>query len=516
MDEASAISGGGVDGAILVNFSSDMTITVDASGAIPFNNATDSSFLGTLTIDGTGHSVVLDGGGANEVLQLFSHTWTFALKNLEIRNGAATGAQGSGANVGGGLTINGPGQSTINDVTFDHNLAADAGGAIYAQGSLLVQNSTFFEDTTQLNGGPDDDLPGGADIYDSSSVAVITADNDTFANFHGGSLYVEVNGGSMSVNNSLFSGTSSGFDCVADGQVSTDFSGVDNVGSLGDSSCPGSVAMASGAPTIGAFGSVHAGTPPVLPLTPPVPGGPANPAIGTAGGDGVPCPATDERGQARPLTGCDAGSYEFDSATQVTISSTENPSVFGDPVILTALVTSDSNVDVPRGTVQFKVDGSPSGGPVTVDSNGNATYSASALGAGMHAVVATFTSALPSSYANSPPSPVFTQTVDASGASVGLTSSENPAATGDQVTFTIAVTGSSAVPTGTVSLSDTSTSPATAIAAGVVLDGKGRGVSPPARSRRARICWWPATRGMPTMRPANRRRCRRTFGHPVR
>jgi hypothetical protein len=471
--EAVLLSGGGVDGAITVNFSSSMTIDVSSAGAIAFDNSSDNSFDGQLDIDGSGHVIVLDGGGSNQLLELFSHTWNFSLEGVELANGAVSDVNNDD---GGALFIGGNGTGTVEKDTFSNDSATNAGGAIYSVGPLLVENSTFAGDTGGTVPNPEDSPSGGADIYEVSSV--LTVDSDTFFQSNGGSLYdLASAGATTSVNNSFFvENSAGGFDCIesaADG-----FSGVDNVTytgtSPGDTTCPGSILAPPGSPTVSTLQSVNTTSPPLLPLAPSVPNGLANAAIGAAGNDGVACPGTDERGRARPSTACDAGSFEYNPTTQVTISSTENPSVFGDSVDLTALVTLVTDVGVPKGTVQFSLDGTPSGRPVTVDGNGDAVLSTSTLSAGTHSVTAAFTSAETSAYSDSATTTGFEQTVDASGSSVILSSSKNPAPAGTSVTYSIAVTGSTNIPTGTVTLSDTSTDPATVVQAGVALDGNGK------------------------------------------
>jgi len=76
------------------------------------------------------------------------------------------------------------------------------------------------------------------------------------------------------------------------------------------------------------------------------------------------------------------------ATTSTTVTSSLNPSVFGQSVTFTATVTSGSGV--PIGTVQFKVDGSALGGPVTLDGSGVATLSTSSLAVGSHVITAEY------------------------------------------------------------------------------------------------------------------------------
>jgi hypothetical protein len=80
--------------------------------------------------------------------------------------------------------------------------------------------------------------------------------------------------------------------------------------------------------------------------------------------------------------------FSVPQATQTTVTSSANPSVFTQPVSFTATVTP-----VPDGgTVSFQVDGSPLGGPVPVNTvTGTATsISTSSLAVGSHPVVAIY------------------------------------------------------------------------------------------------------------------------------
>jgi Bacterial Ig-like domain (group 3)/Calx-beta domain/MBG domain len=80
-----------------------------------------------------------------------------------------------------------------------------------------------------------------------------------------------------------------------------------------------------------------------------------------------------------------AQSFGIDKATTTaSLSSSVNPSEFGQNVTFTANVSSTAGT--PSGTVQFKVDGSNAGAPVTLNASGVAAFSLSALTAGMHTV----------------------------------------------------------------------------------------------------------------------------------
>ena len=120
------------------------------------------------------------------------------------------------------------------------------------------------------------------------------------------------------------------------------------------------------------------------------------------------------------------------SATMVT--STVNPSVFGQPVTFTAAVSSSCSGSV-AGSVQFQADGSDLGGPQPVDSSGHASIIASSLSVGNHPVTAVFTSSN-SDVTGSSGSLAGGQVVNPADTTTGVSSSANPSEFGAPVTFT--------------------------------------------------------------------------------
>jgi large repetitive protein len=119
------------------------------------------------------------------------------------------------------------------------------------------------------------------------------------------------------------------------------------------------------------------------------------------------------------------------SATMVT--STVNPSVFGQPVTFTAAVSSSCSGSV-AGAVQFQADGSDLGGPQPVDPSGHASIIASSLSVGNHPVTAVFTSSN-SDVTGSSGSLAGGQVVNPADTTTGVSSSANPSEFGAPVTF---------------------------------------------------------------------------------
>ncbi|MFB7666421.1 Ig-like domain repeat protein [Kitasatospora sp. NPDC056138] len=139
--------------------------------------------------------------------------------------------------------------------------------------------------------------------------------------------------------------------------------------------------------------------------------------------------------------------------TQTTLAPSANPSVYGQPVSFTATVTP-----VPDGgTVSFTVDGTPLGGPVPVNTTGQATSSSiTTLTPGPHNVDATYHGN--GDFADSTAT-TLVQTVNQAPVTTTLASS-GPSAFGQPVTFTDTVcaappsTNPALPPGGTVTFRD--------------------------------------------------------------
>ena len=136
--------------------------------------------------------------------------------------------------------------------------------------------------------------------------------------------------------------------------------------------------------------------------------------------------------------------------TTTTLSSTPNPSNYGQSVTFTATVSSTSGT--PTGTVIF-YDGSTAIGTVTLAS-GSASLSTSSLPAGSQSITAAYQGS--STFAPST-SAALNQVVNGTTTATSLTSSLNPSVFGQSVTFTAAVSSKSGTPSGTVIFYDGST-----------------------------------------------------------
>jgi len=155
-------------------------------------------------------------------------------------------------------------------------------------------------------------------------------------------------------------------------------------------------------------------------------------------------------------------------ATTTTVTSSPNPSVFGQSVTFTATVTSSGGV--PVGTVTFSEGSTVLASNVAVDGSGHAAFNTSSLAVGSHTITASFTGN--ATWGNSSGSDSASpQVVNKAGTTTTVSSSGNPSVFSQSVTFTAAVTANSpgsGIPTGTVTFKDGNTTLGTP-----TLDGTG-------------------------------------------
>jgi S-adenosylmethionine/arginine decarboxylase-like enzyme len=148
------------------------------------------------------------------------------------------------------------------------------------------------------------------------------------------------------------------------------------------------------------------------------------------------------------------------NVTTTSISSSTNLSVSGQTVTFTATVSSMApGTGTPTGTIEFQIDGSNAGSPVTVNTSAGlttASFSTASLAVGRHTIKAVYSG----DTSRTTSTGVLSQTVNQDATSTGVTSSANLAVSGQLVTLTATVTvsspGSTAVanPTGVVAFSD--------------------------------------------------------------
>jgi hypothetical protein len=131
--------------------------------------------------------------------------------------------------------------------------------------------------------------------------------------------------------------------------------------------------------------------------------------------------------------------------TSTVLTSSLNPSIYGQKVTWTATVTSSGSV-TPTGTIKFTWSGHTIGS-ATLNSSGVATLTRSNLNAATYPLTAVY----PGDAANlGSTSAVLNQVVLQTTSKARLTSSPNPSTQGQAVTFTATITSPTVIPTGPV------------------------------------------------------------------
>jgi len=136
------------------------------------------------------------------------------------------------------------------------------------------------------------------------------------------------------------------------------------------------------------------------------------------------------------------------NATTTSLSSSANPSSYGQSVTLTAGVTTTGST-TPTGTVTFR-NGSTSLGSATLNSSGIATYTTARLPLGSNSLTASYNG---DTVDNKSTSPALAQVVNPATITMTLASSPNPSTSGQSVKFTATLSSTGSLPTGSVSFS---------------------------------------------------------------
>jgi uncharacterized repeat protein (TIGR03803 family) len=133
------------------------------------------------------------------------------------------------------------------------------------------------------------------------------------------------------------------------------------------------------------------------------------------------------------------------SPTTTSLSSSANPSNFGQSVTLTAVV-ANSGGPTPTGTVTFK-NGTATLGSATLDSTGTATLATTKLPLGSDSLTADYDG---DSQNQKSDSSVLMQTVTQAQITLSLASSPNPSSSGKPVKFTATLTSNGGLPNGQI------------------------------------------------------------------
>ncbi len=284
---------------------------------LSFSGGTDGEDEKFSSCGGPCYTLTANGGGA-----LFNEGATVSLEDVDFHSDLNSPVGGAVANTG---------SLTLTDVTFANDGAAFGGGLFSRSGTVTAEGVTFREDggfdygggavmiyggtatltnTTVVNSGTASSRGGGIE----NRGGTLTLRNDTLAGNLRGSLQTDV-GATTTVQNTIIA---SGFDdfgsdygCVAEGKTS----GAETTTAKPITTDLGHNIDQDGACELNATGDQSRVDPRLAPIA--ANGGPTpteallhgSAAIGAA--DDPSCPATDQRGVARPQgTHCDVGAFE--------------------------------------------------------------------------------------------------------------------------------------------------------------------------------------------------------------
>ncbi|MHB8647316.1 MAG: IPT/TIG domain-containing protein [Thermomicrobiales bacterium] len=293
------------------------TITFDATAfptgtptTITLNSGT-LTLSASVTIDGTGHRVVVDGGctfsngactGGGVTVFIVNSGVTAALIALGIQHG--------NGGIAGGIANSGTLTVTSSTLSGNNSTGGAGGGGIANVATLTVTNSTLAGNSTDYEGGA---------IFNNGGT--VTATNSTLsgntATLFGGGIMNKGTGAAVTLTNTTVSGNSAGTggggisgpgtlnltNTIVAGNMPFDINGVQGTNNH---------SLVGGNPLLAALASNGGPTQTMAPL-------PGSPVIGA--GDPAVCISTtipaaapvggkDQRGVTRPTTLCAIGAFE--------------------------------------------------------------------------------------------------------------------------------------------------------------------------------------------------------------
>jgi hypothetical protein len=257
---------------------------------------------GSMTLDGSGQNVTLDGIERYQVLFVFSGV-NFTLNAFTVADGSSSFGGGGGGISNDGATV------SISNSTIANNSApgGNGGGISNGGGTMSISNSTIANNSTSGNGGGIHNQDGSLSISNST-----IANNS--ASSGGGGIYNS--SGTVSSDGSIVANNTGG-DCVNFGSIQDNGYNLDS-----DSSCFTAPTSLHTNPQLAALAN-NGGPTQTMALQS---GSPAIDVIPTSTNF---CPKTDQRGNTRPDNGestCDMGAYEFSDPVDHDLALTNLPS----------------------------------------------------------------------------------------------------------------------------------------------------------------------------------------------
>jgi hypothetical protein len=396
-------SGGGVastgaGAALTIRDSTVSGNTATGSGGGVFNDTTSTATITRALVTGNAAGNNANGAGVNN-----NGTMTVTGSTVSFNTGPSTAATPNF--FGGGLANLGTGALAVVATTVVGNLSQGPGGGLFSNGtSLSVSDSTVANNTSAST--PAGTGGGGVRVQGTGSLTVLSSTvtgnldvtGSTTTNAGGISFGST---GAFTLNNTVVAQnitTTTGATAAPDVRSGVAVSGAGNfVGS--DPNALSNLAAAQtnlGDPRLGplannggpAAGGLAVNGP--SPTRKPLPG---SPLIDAGSNAAAAVLATDQRGFLRVAgTTVDVGAVEFQPpGATVTLTTSASPVLSGAPVTFTAAVvpTAAGPNNPPTGSVVFVIDG-VTAATVPLTAGGSASFTASTLAVGAHAVRAEY------------------------------------------------------------------------------------------------------------------------------
>ena len=305
----------------------------------------DLDITADLTISGAGAMLTtIDGGLSDRVFDIGPNLVPLSVvfNSLTIRNGVANGGPGGAIRVNLGTVV-------LNDCSLNGNSTDANGGAISNNGNLTLNGSTLSANTASGNGGGlfnastatlnNSTLSGntatssGGGLYNATTATLLHATLALNSATSGGGLY---NTGNATLTSTLLSANTFN-NCAGSLAIVSTGTNLDSGTSCGF----GAGDLSNADPLLGAL-TDNGGPTATHALST------SSPAIDAADNSG--CPATDQRGVARPVDGngdsvavCDIGAFEATAPADLSISNNHQADCVAlhDPLIYSISVTNN-------------------------------------------------------------------------------------------------------------------------------------------------------------------------------
>ena len=199
-----------------------ISFTLDCSGANRIALGATVSITGkTLSINGAGHAITIDGSGLRQLFAVAADG-NLTLAHLDLANGFSTTGGGAIYN-NGTMVID---STTIYDNSTNSSYFDVGAGAIYNLGTLAVNGSSIYDNSAAASS------TYGGGIFNNGTLTIGTSSISNNAANRGGGIYNEY--GSLTIAASTISGNSAASDSTGYGGGIVSRSGTTNITRLCD------------------------------------------------------------------------------------------------------------------------------------------------------------------------------------------------------------------------------------------------------------------------------------------